>query len=127
MAQRVKEPVLPQLWHRLQLWHRSNPWPENFDMPWVWPKINKLKKKKKGVQCWFPQFREEIFLWSVDNTRAPGLGGGYMDVYFIIFIMLYLYFVHLSTHAIYFTIIFSSPKGRIEYLKVQKKPFNFFT
>ena len=25
----VKDPVLPQLWHRLQLWHGSDPWPGN--------------------------------------------------------------------------------------------------
>ena len=31
VAQRIKDPVLPQLWHRF------NPWPRNFHMPWVWP------------------------------------------------------------------------------------------
>ena len=39
----LKDPTLPQRWHRLQLWLGFNPWPENFHMPWVWP----LKKKKK--------------------------------------------------------------------------------
>ena len=28
----LKDPVLLQLWHRLQLQLRFNPWPENFHM-----------------------------------------------------------------------------------------------
>ena len=28
----LKEPVLPQLWHRSQLWLRFTPWPRNYHM-----------------------------------------------------------------------------------------------
>ena len=38
VAQQVKDPVLPQLWCRLQLWHRFNPWPGNFHMLQTGPK-----------------------------------------------------------------------------------------
>ena len=31
--QQVKDPALPQLWLRF------DPWPVNFHMPWLWPKI----------------------------------------------------------------------------------------
>ena len=34
MAQRVKDPALPQLWRRLQLWCGFDPWPGNLHMPW---------------------------------------------------------------------------------------------
>ena len=44
VVQQVKDPVLLQLWCRLQLWLGSNPWPRNFSMPRVW-----LKKKKKST------------------------------------------------------------------------------
>ena len=33
----LKDPVLPQLWHRLQLQIGFDPWPGNFHMPQVWP------------------------------------------------------------------------------------------
>ena len=35
----VKDPALPQLWHRLQLQIGVDPWPRNFHMLCVWPKI----------------------------------------------------------------------------------------
>ena len=43
LAQRqgLKDPVLPQLQHRLQLWLRFTPWPESFHMPWAQPLKNK--------------------------------------------------------------------------------------
>ena len=43
MAQWVKDPVLPQLWHRLQLWLEFDPWPGNFHMLQMQP----LKKNYK--------------------------------------------------------------------------------
>ena len=45
LEQRVKDPLLLQLWCWSQLWLGFNPWPENFHKPWVWP-----KKKKKSLQ-----------------------------------------------------------------------------
>ena len=33
VAQRVRDPALPQLWRRPQLWLRFSPWPGNFHMP----------------------------------------------------------------------------------------------
>ena len=41
----VKDPALPQLWHRSQLLLRFDPWPGNFHMMWVQPK----KEKKKAI------------------------------------------------------------------------------
>ena len=41
MAQQVKDPALPQLWHRLQLWHRFNP------LTWELPHAACVTKKKK--------------------------------------------------------------------------------
>ena len=38
----LKDPVLLQLRHRLQLQLRFSLWPENLDMPWVWPFKKKL-------------------------------------------------------------------------------------
>ena len=38
-AQWVKDPALPQLWHRWQLQLRFNPWPRNFHMLQVQPGI----------------------------------------------------------------------------------------
>ena len=35
MAQRVKDPALPQLWRRLQLQCQFDPWPRNFHRPWA--------------------------------------------------------------------------------------------
>ena len=46
MVQWVKDPVLLQLWDRLQLCLGFDPWPENFHMPRVWPKKKKKKEKK---------------------------------------------------------------------------------
>ena len=36
MVQRVKDPVLLQLWHRFQLRHRFDPWPGKFYVPHVY-------------------------------------------------------------------------------------------
>ena len=33
----LKDPALPQQWHRLQLWLRFNPWPRNLNMLWGQP------------------------------------------------------------------------------------------
>ena len=33
----LKDPVLPQLWCRVELQLRFNPWPKNFHMPRAWP------------------------------------------------------------------------------------------
>ena len=46
MTQWVKDPALPQLWHRLQLWLRFDPWPENSHMLLVWPKKLPPQNKK---------------------------------------------------------------------------------
>ena len=46
VAQWVKDPVLLQLWHRLQLHLRFDPWPRNFYMPWCGQKKKKKKKKR---------------------------------------------------------------------------------
>ena len=43
-AQRVKDPALLQMWHRLQLWLQFDPWPGNFHVLQV-----QLKKKKDGI------------------------------------------------------------------------------
>ena len=43
VEQWVKDPVLPQLWHRLQL--TFDPWPRNFHMLQVQPKNVKNKNK----------------------------------------------------------------------------------
>ena len=43
MGQLVKDPVLLQLWCRLELWLRFNPWPRKFQMLWV--QQNKPKKQ----------------------------------------------------------------------------------
>ena len=39
MAAWVKDLVLPQLKHRFQIWLGFEPWPRNFQMPLVWPKL----------------------------------------------------------------------------------------
>ena len=36
LAQWVKDPVLPWLWHRSQQPLQFDPWSRNFHMPWVW-------------------------------------------------------------------------------------------
>ena len=41
----LKDPALPQLWHRLPLQLGFNPWPRNLHMLWVQP----FKKKKKKM------------------------------------------------------------------------------
>ena len=38
LAYGLKDPVLLQLWLRLQLQLRSDPWPRNFHIQWIWPK-----------------------------------------------------------------------------------------
>ena len=43
MAQWVKCPALPQLWHRSQVWLGFKPWPPNFPKLWVWPKKGEKK------------------------------------------------------------------------------------
>ena len=40
LAHWVKDPALTLLWHSLQMQLRFNPWPQNFHMPWVRPKMN---------------------------------------------------------------------------------------
>ena len=35
LVQWAKDPVLLQLWLRLQLWFGSDPWPRNFHTLWV--------------------------------------------------------------------------------------------
>lgn len=42
VKQWVKDPALLQLWHRLHLQCRFNLWPENFHVPWVWPKNKEM-------------------------------------------------------------------------------------
>ena len=42
----VKDPALSLLCLRLLLWHGFDPWPGNFHMPQVWPKIIFLMNKK---------------------------------------------------------------------------------
>ena len=48
-AQRVKEPVLLQLWYRSQLWLGFSPWPRNFHMPPVQTKKEKKKKRYSPI------------------------------------------------------------------------------
>ena len=43
VAQWVKDPVLLQLWHRLEPQNRFNPWPRNFYMPGCSQKENSGK------------------------------------------------------------------------------------
>ena len=43
MAQWVKD-LMSLLWLWSLLWHGFNPWPENFHVPWVWPKNPHNKK-----------------------------------------------------------------------------------
>ena len=38
MVQWVKNPALSLLWLGLQPWCGFNPWPQNFSLPWMWPK-----------------------------------------------------------------------------------------
>ena len=45
-VQWVKDPVLPQLWHKLQLQLRLDPWPRNFHAQQV-----QSKKKKEEKNC----------------------------------------------------------------------------
>ena len=40
----VTDPVLLQLWHRLQLQLSFNIWPGNFHTPWVWPNKEKITR-----------------------------------------------------------------------------------
>lgn len=47
VAQWVEDPVLPQLWLRSQRQLGFHPWPENFPMSWVWPKMG----GGKNVPC----------------------------------------------------------------------------
>ena len=47
LVQRVKDPVLPWLEHRLQLQLGFDLWPWNLHMPQVCPKKKKKKRKKK--------------------------------------------------------------------------------
>ena len=47
LVQWVRDPVLLQLWHRLQLQLRCDPWPGNFHMPWEQSKQKKRKKERK--------------------------------------------------------------------------------
>ena len=58
MAQWVKDPVLPQLWSRLQLQLGFSPWPGNFHMPWV-------QSLKKQTLC-------NLVLGNYDPERPPG-------------------------------------------------------
>ena len=46
MVQWVKDPALPQQWHRLQMQLRFNPWPRKFHMPWVQLERGKNRIKK---------------------------------------------------------------------------------
>ena len=69
VAQWVKDPVLLQLWCRLQLWWGFDPWPGIFHMLQVW---SKKKKKKKEFQLWF----RELSTWCSpceDAGWIPGL------------------------------------------------------
>ena len=51
VAQRVTDPVLPHLWHRLQLWHQFCSWPRNLHIPRVWPE-KKKKRSEKTKENW---------------------------------------------------------------------------
>ena len=46
-AQWVKDPALPQLWHRSQMWLRFNLWPQKH--PYAMHVAEKEKKKKKKI------------------------------------------------------------------------------
>ena len=46
LAQWVKDPALPQLWHRSKPWLRSDPWPGNSKC------CRAAKKRKKGRTRW---------------------------------------------------------------------------
>ena len=41
----LKDPVLQQLWQRLQLWLGFSTWPREFHMPWLQP-LNKQTETK---------------------------------------------------------------------------------
>ena len=45
MAQEVKDPALPELWHSLQVQFRPNPW----ELPLAIYATKKKKKKKKKI------------------------------------------------------------------------------
>ena len=82
MGQLVKDPVLLQLWCRLELWLRFNPWPRKFQMLWV--QQNKPKKQanttsQKG-EPWLERPYETItevsFSFVSRKAVASTLGGG---------------------------------------------------
>ena len=47
----LKDPALPQLWHKSQLQLRFNPWPGNFHLLQVWLLKKKKKKTKKRARA----------------------------------------------------------------------------
>ena len=73
VVQCVKDPVLVQLWHRIQLRLRCDTWPRNFHMLCMQPqkkKKKKRKKKEKGCRGKVErssfaaqQVKDSVFLW----------------------------------------------------------------
>ena len=47
VARRVKDLALSLLWLRSLLYHKVVPWPQNFHMPWMWPKKKKKKRERE--------------------------------------------------------------------------------
>ena len=68
MAQQVKDPVLLQLWHRLQLWCGFKP--RNFNMPQVWPKHHHHNHHHHHF-IFFPTFFGQLGWCSSGQRTAP--------------------------------------------------------
>ena len=65
MAQRVKDSLVPQLWHRLQLQRGFDPWPGKFHMLWVQPKIIYMEQFKLMCVC--------VCVWPFQNSSPSGI------------------------------------------------------
>ena len=64
MVQWVKDPVLPQLWHRSQLQLKFDAWPGNFQASSA--KKGKGEKKKKELPTW----QESV----LEGSSCPAVG-----------------------------------------------------
>ena len=58
----IKDPVLLQLWYRLQMWLRFHPWPGNFHMPCLWPKKKKKRNYKKRKHDIYHVYMLKVYL-----------------------------------------------------------------
>lgn len=90
VAQKVKNPALPQLWQRLQLQHGFDSWSGTFHMPLVWP------KRKRKTQSHNLCFLIQLFRPLTFNVIITTLGLSYCYLFSVCLTCYVFSFSYLS-------------------------------